>query len=135
MLGNLIHVTEALDPSAEDLFSSALDLIFLDDTSVLHGDPGSLVTYKSKQFGDIELRLSQPETEEDRRLFAQYLWNAGVLLAELVSANLASRSVIGDGDGGNTILSEMRHDWNVAEEKVLELGAGESWVGVHRPSS
>ena len=123
---------EAPDPSAEDIFSSALDLIFPDDTSTLHGDPGSLVTYKSKRFGDIELRLSRPETEEDRRLFGQYLWNAEVLLAEFVSdTNVVSRCVVSDGDGGKTNSSGMRDSWwNVVGEKVLELGAGESWTGV-----
>jgi hypothetical protein len=129
MIKNSIHVPEPSNPSAEDIFSSALGLISPDDTATLHGDPGSLVTYRSGQFGDIVLRLSAPETEDERRLFAQYVWNAGVLLAELIG--------LGHGGGGssnhNNIISKesdsgMAMDWDVTGETVLELGAGESRV-------
>lgn len=94
--------------------------------------------YRSKQFGEIELRLSRPDSEEDRRLFAQYLWNAGVLLAEFVGGSLSgcgSGSTLSDesedGEGEKISPSGMRRrrrddDWKVTGEKVLELGAGES---------
>lgn len=125
-------------PCPEDFFYSALGIIFPDDAPALHGDPGSVVIYTSKQFGEITLRLSAPDSEDDRRLFAQYLWNAGVLMAEIVSGNVGldeSRSTlsdaVGDGDGGKIPLTGtmMRKrdedDWNVFGETVLELGAGE----------
>lgn len=74
---------------------------------VMHGDDRSLIIYKSSRFGDIELRNANPESEDDRRLFAHYLWNAGIKIAELVS-------------------SEDPRDaqWSVKNERVIELGAG-----------
>lgn len=112
MLGNLIHVAEIPNPSAEDIFSSAMGLLFPDDTSALHGDPGSLVTYKSERFGDIELRLSRLETEDDRRLFAQYLWNGGVLLAEIIGSSRVS-NIVGNNEKiekTTTVVPKMRID-------------------------
>ena len=96
------HNTDALDP--EDIFSSSLGTIFPDDTQNSHGDPGATVIYKSARFGDIKLSVADPSQEDDRRLFAHYLWNAGVLLAELIS--------------------EGQTEYNVEDETVLELGAG-----------
>jgi hypothetical protein len=123
MLEDLIHVSDTPDPSAEDIFSSALSLISPDDTSTLYGDPGSHVTYRSKRFGDVVLKLSQPDTEEERRLFAQYLWNAGVLLAEFISLSVVH--IIGRlGDAAHSTSGGTPNGWNVAGEKVLELGAG-----------
>lgn len=126
MLQTLIRIPSpplSSELSSEDIFDSALHLIFPDDASTLHGDPGSLVIYKSKLFGEITLGLSRPDSEEDRRLFAQYLWNAGVLMAEFVSlgGNFSGRGRLSGSEG-------MRgyEDWNVVGEKVLELGAGES---------
>ncbi|KAH0563537.1 hypothetical protein GP486_001893 [Trichoglossum hirsutum] len=88
----------------EDIFSSALGLLFTDDVRNQHGEPGKSVVYKSNRFGDIKLSLVDPKAE-DVRLFAHYLWNASVQLAELVS-----------GD------DQM---WSVRGKRVLELGAGE----------
>ena len=107
MLSSLVRLppppTDA-DIPVEDIFSSALGLIFTDDLRNQHGDPGSSVTYKSKSYGDIELRLTDPAGEDSRKLFSQYLWNAGVQMAEY--------------------LGEERGRWSVEGQKVLELGAG-----------
>ena len=54
-----------------------------------------------------------PQSEPGRKLFAHYVWNAGVLLAELISGLVAS---VGE-------LSESA-SWSVEGETVLELGAG-----------
>lgn len=114
MLSSLIQPANPLNPSAEDVFSSALSIISPEDVSVLHGDPGSFVTYSSTRFGKLELRLAEPQTERERKLFAQYLWNAGVLMAELIDSS---------GDGrANT--SRGTKKWSVKGERVLELGAG-----------
>lgn len=110
MLTSLIHIPEQPNPSAEDTFSTALDLIFPDYVSTLHGEPGSFVTYNSRQFGDIKLRLSEPRTAQEQSMFGQYLWNAAVLLAELISA--------ADETQAEGI------EWNVNGERLLELGAG-----------
>ena len=95
----------------EDIFADAPGFLFTDDIRVEHGDPGSTVIYKSKKFGNIELKTADPTGEDERRLFSHYLWNAGVLMAERVS-------------GERMINSEEVQRWRVEGETVLELGAG-----------
>ncbi|SLM35595.1 S-adenosyl-L-methionine-dependent methyltransferase-like [Lasallia pustulata] len=107
MLGSLVRLPPPptdVDIPVGDIFSSALGLIFTDDLCNQHGDPGSSVIYKSRNYGDIELRLTDPAGEDRRKLFSQYLWNAGVQMAEY--------------------LGEERGRWSVEGQKVLELGAG-----------
>ena len=89
----------------EDIFASAPGLIFTDDLRNQHGDPDSTIIYKSRRFGDIELTTASPAREQERQLFAHYLWNTGIKLAELISQ-----------------MEDPR--WNVEDERVLELGAG-----------
>ncbi|KAL9108613.1 MAG: hypothetical protein Q9187_008270 [Circinaria calcarea] len=101
--------------SIEDIFSSSLELIFTDDLRTLHGDPGSTIIYKSRAFGDLELSLVDPVGEDDRRLFAQYLWNSAVQIGEFIGNALAE-------DGNPTSIRGTT--WSVRGEKVLELGAG-----------
>jgi predicted nicotinamide N-methyase len=91
---------------AEDIFAFAAGLIFPDDTRNMHGDDRSVIVYKSSRFGDIELRNADPQSEDERRLFAHYLWNAGIKMAELISEETE--------DGR----------WSVKDKRVLELGAG-----------
>lgn len=108
MLTDKIVLPSFSSSEPEDIFSSALGLLFTDDVQNQHGEPGKSVIYKSNRFGDIRLSLVDPKAE-DVRLFAHYLWNAGVQLAELVS-----------GD------DQM---WCVRGKRVLELGAGEGrWL-------
>lgn len=92
------------DDDPEDIFAAAPGLIFTDDLRNMHGDDRSILVYTSKRFGDIELRTADPESENDRRLFAHYLWNAGIKMAELIS--------------------QEDSEWSVKGEIVLELGAG-----------
>ncbi|KAK0879785.1 hypothetical protein LTR87_006422 [Friedmanniomyces endolithicus] len=107
-LTDLIHIIPPdRDEEPEDIFASAPGLIFTDDTRNQHGDPGSIIVYKSKRFGDIELTTVDPEREDERQLFSHYLWNAGIKTAELISSPAA----------------EEAH-WSVKGERVLELGAG-----------
>lgn len=93
------------DEEAEDIFAFAAGLIFTDDLRNFHGDDRSLLVYKSARFGDIELRAADPVQEDDRKLFAQYLWNAGIKMAEMISHESGER-------------------WCVKDKRVLELGAG-----------
>lgn len=113
MLSSLIQHTSLSNPEAEDFFSSALNIISPEDVSVLHGDPGSSVIYKSKKYGDLELSLAEPQTEDERKLFGQYLWNAGVLLAEYISG------MVGEKPATESVK------WDLRNERVLELGAGQ----------
>ena len=112
MLSSLVKVPEVSDPSPEDVFASSLDIIFPDETRNMHGDAGSHVMYKSRRFGNISLGLMDPQSEGSRKLFAHYLWNAGILLAELISG-LTSPGPLSDCT-----------TWNVEGDSILELGAG-----------
>ena len=94
-----------VDDEPEDIFAAAPGLIFPDDLRNQHGDPGSKIVYRSARFGDIELNTADPESEDDRKLFGHYLWNAGIKMAELISQEDAGK-------------------WSVKSKKVLELGAG-----------
>lgn len=96
-----------VDEEPEDIFACAPGLIFTDDLRNHHGDPGSTLVYKSKQFGDIRLKTADPDDEKERQLFGQYLWNAGLKIAELISTHATSDA-----------------PWSVKNERVLELGAG-----------
>ena len=72
-----------LDP--EDIFGSSLGGIFTDDLQNQHGDdPDTTIVYKNLRHGDVEFRAAEVNGEEQRRKMAHYLWNAGVLMAELV---------------------------------------------------
>ena len=115
MLTSLVRLPVPAEPaSIEDIFSSSIGFIFTDDLRNQHGDPGSSVIYKSKAFGDIKLKLVEPEGEDGRRLFAQYLWNSGVLMAEF----------IGGGTLDGKAMEARGGSWNVTGERILELGAG-----------
>ena len=107
-LTDLVHIIppDRVD-EPEDIFAFAAGLIFTDDLRNLHGDPESIIVYKSKRFGDIKLRTADPENNDERQLFSHYLWNAGIKMAELISDDAV--------DDGN---------WSVAGHHVLELGAG-----------
>lgn len=73
----------------------------------MHGDERSTLVYHSARFGDIRLKVAGPESEQDRRLFGHYLWNAGLKMAELISEK-----------------DDLESPWMVKDSKTLELGAG-----------
>ena len=108
LLTDVIHIIPPDgDDEVEDIFASAAGLIFTDDTRTIHGDPGSVIVYRSDLFGDIQLQTADPEGEDERRLFSHYLWNAGIKMAQLVGT---------------------REDtaWSVRGRTILELGSGMS---------
>lgn len=111
MLTSTVEIPESLDSSSEDIFSSALDLISPDETRSLHGSPGSHIMYNSRRFGKLKLELAAPESEDGRKLFAHYLWNASLLLAEFLAAPVTTS----DTDASK---------WDICGHRVLELGAG-----------
>lgn len=100
------------DFEPEDYFAEVAHILFPDDTRNSHGDPDSIVVYKSKTHGRIKLRTASPDSENHRNLFAHYLWNSSVYIATKI-------------ESGDKI-------WNVKDESVLELGAGERCI---HPSS
>lgn len=117
-------------PTPEDLFSSTLGSIFTDDLQNQHGDdPDTTIVYKNGVYGDIELRTADVNGEEQRRKFAHYLWNAGVLMGEVVGGRPDEKAEGGDEDEGWKgdewwVNKEEEGRWHVKGERVLELGAG-----------
>ena len=112
LTSRIILPDQDVTSTTEDIFQASLDLLFSDSLRNVHGDPGSYVIYKSARFGDIKLHLADPEAGEERFLFAHHVWNASLLLAELIS-------------GGDPAGPYCRNEaLSVKGESVLELGAG-----------
>lgn len=93
------QASEELEP--EDIFAEAASL-FPDDTRNAHGDPGSVIVYSSR-YGDLRLTVADPGREDDRKLFAHYLWNASIYCADMIE----------------------KKQWDVKGHRALELGAGD----------
>ena len=144
MLSSLLRTRPKHSPrqaEPEDIFQASLGTIFTDDLVNSHGDPDTIVTYRSL-YGDLEFEVADPVGEEERSKFAHYVWNAGVLMGEVVGGRAAGIRVEGD-EGKEEIEKEERwgvrsfggemswwfsrteeERWSVKGEKVLELGAG-----------
>lgn len=119
-------------PEAEDIFSSALTTIFTDDAINSWGSPGASIQYRSPRHGPITLKVPvHPDEEQGRKLFAHYLWNAGVVAADAIEVASSDEGRSGDGgvedaagaDGGNEGRWDPRY-WDVRGQRVLEIGAG-----------
>lgn len=120
-----------LDP--EDIFGSSLGGVFTDDLQNQHGDDvDTVIVYKSAVHGNLEFRTADINGEEERRKMAHYLWNAGVLMAELVGGRPpegepARIDVFGNEgwkDGAWWVGAGEEEKWRVKGESVVELGAG-----------
>ena len=111
-LSSLVRLVEPKDLSSEDILNSCAHLLLGDRYRNLHGDPGSEVVYTS-YFGEIQLSLADTATVDhgDHFLFAHYLWNASLQLAELI------------GRASQRIDSSYNM-WDPKDQIVLELGAG-----------
>lgn len=129
-LVSLRHPTSHV-PTPEDIFDSTRGSIFTDDLQNQHGDdPDTTIVYKNARYGELELRAADVNGEEQRRKFAHYLWNAGVLMGELVGgratepADEDADEDEGWKDGEWWASAEEEEKWGVRGERVLELGAG-----------
>ena len=97
--------------------------------------------YHSARFGEIKLKIPKhPDVEEGRKLFAHYLWNAGVICADAVEEASSEdmgddgrwqepegegRREVGVGVGGEQKESKWdRRYWDMRGKRILELGAG-----------
>ena len=121
MLTSRVHVPPPPDPEPEDIFQSSLHALFPDDTQNSHGNPGDHLVYRSPLYGDIIIHVPvHPDLDEKRRLFAHYLWNAGVLVADTIerASHRGHRVIENESEASNSDC------WNVCGERVLELGAG-----------
>lgn len=121
----------------EDIFGSSLGGVFTDDLQNQHGDdPDTTILYQNARFGELEFKTADVNGEEERRKFAHYLWNAGVLMGELVGGQAKDSDapvadvvkVIQQDEGWEAgewwLNEEEARQWNVEGETVLELGAG-----------
>ncbi len=121
MLTSRIHVSPPSDPEPEDIFHSSLSALFSDDTVNIHGNPGDTLIYQSPSYGEITVHVPvHPDQDVQRLLFAHYLWNAGVLVADKIESASRCDRPIYDHDSSDC----DRDFWNVRGERVLELGAG-----------
>jgi nicotinamide N-methyltransferase len=116
-LDSLITQVVKTEEDPEDILASSIPLLFPHAAHNQHGNPGETLTYTSPPAQPIKLHLSDPVADEDRRLFAHYVWNASIFLAE----------AIGNGSWFRNLGEDSRcrqDDWSVKGEKILELGAG-----------
>lgn len=105
----------------EDFLATSLGVIFPDDVTNQHGDAGHSLVYASPHLpGPLRLDLADPAGAADRGLFSHHLWNAGLLLAELVERDTLGGG-LGDGGGGG-LGGGVSFD--VGGKATLELGAG-----------
>lgn len=115
-------------PEAEDIFLSGLTTLFTDDAVNSWGTPGGSITYKSPRFGTLSLRIPiHPDEDQGRKLFAHYLWNAGVVAADAVETASADPAVHIETRGRDTTIQhwDPRY-WDVRSKTTLEIGAGMS---------
>jgi len=123
-------------PTPEDIFDSLRCAVFTDDLQNQHGDDAeTTIVYKSAKYGALEFRAADVNGEDQRQKFAHYLWNAGVLMGELVGGR-PDVVVEGDDDDDDDdddqgwkdgewwFGTEEEGKWSVEGETVLELGAG-----------
>ncbi|KAL2211892.1 nicotinamide N-methyltransferase [Sarocladium strictum] len=111
---NILTASSPHDEEPEDLLFSSLATIFPDDAPNLHGDSHSSIIYTSPHLPHpLRLQLADPSQDEDRKLFSHYLWNAGLLLAELM-----------EGAAVDDEVNERERLFDVRGLKTLEMGSG-----------
>ncbi|KAJ5601371.1 nicotinamide N-methyltransferase [Penicillium lagena] len=133
--GDTSTPTRPDEDEPEDVFGAFLPHLFPDDAPSFHGDPGQHLLYASPAYGDLEIMVptypgesanrseeiaagldqrmdgvNKYPVEEGRKLFAHFLWDSGMVVAEGVEDAAAGKAE-----------AKM---WNVDGERVLELGAG-----------
>ena len=137
---------ESLEP--EDIFASATDQLFPDTFRAFHGDGNSQVRYDSAAFGTLRLSVTDPTDEQERSKFAHAVWNASILLCEMIGSWITTSStgtgveekeaaeaagaavkeaIMNKEENTHTSINLKRPIHEVcclAGERVLELGAG-----------
>ena len=116
-LDSLVTLPAETEEDPEDILSSSIPLLFPHAAHNQHGNPGGTVIYLSHPAEPMKLHLSDPISDADRRLFAHYVWNASLYLAEAIGHGSWWR-----GLSENSLTRQ--EDWSVKGETTLELGAG-----------
>jgi predicted nicotinamide N-methyase len=101
--------------SPEDILSHSLGVIFTDDVTCQHSSEGNLLYTSPHLPHDLEFSFTEPEKWEERKLFSHYLWNASLLLAELMEVPRDRTGAVGE-------VQSVR--WDVQGKAVAEVGAG-----------
>jgi EEF1A N-terminal glycine/lysine methyltransferase len=125
--------SEPAEESPEDIVASSLSLLDPFAATNQHGDPGAFILYNVRDKPPLILKLSDPGFAPERWLFAHYVWNAGVLLAECIASGWWWERLPEDDSafGMTPVASQTRSaDWSVKSETLLELGAGTGLVGL-----
>ncbi|KIW06330.1 uncharacterized protein PV09_02793 [Verruconis gallopava] len=145
MLSSLLRTIPkrtSFEPEPEDYFQASLGLIFTDDLQNTHGDADTFVRYRSNGYGDLDISVADPQAASERSKFAHHLWNAGVLMGELVGGRRKQGQnppADDDDDWGRRkfldgalwwLSEEEEKMWNVQGETVIELGAGAGLGGI-----
>ncbi|KAK5995860.1 hypothetical protein PT974_04278 [Cladobotryum mycophilum] len=108
----------------EDFLSTSLGVIFPDDVTNQHGDAEHSLIYTSPYLPKpLLFDLADPEGETDLRLFSHYLWNASLLLAELVERDSLEAAAVAASKTTEGSLGEGV-SFDVRGLTTLELGAG-----------
>ncbi|KAH8887503.1 hypothetical protein GQ53DRAFT_827286 [Thozetella sp. PMI_491] len=125
-LTSRLTLTGPPEADPEDFLSSSLGVIFPDDVTNQHGDADHGLAYTSPHLPKpLCISLADPVADEDRRLFSHFLWNASLLLAELVeTGTLGLLPEPPSGHGTQEPLSAPVSEFNVAGLTTIELGAG-----------
>lgn len=128
----------------EDYLSDSLGNIFPDDVTNSHGGPDQSLLYTSPHLPrPLEVQVADPIETKDRLLFSHYLWNASLMLAELVEAGSLEGAVMEsevgvfqdmvpnkaddggkDGAAGQGKSRVSVRDFDVRGKSTLEVGAG-----------
>ncbi|KAH8176740.1 lysine methyltransferase domain-containing protein [Sarocladium implicatum] len=138
-LTSRIRLAEPEGSDPEDIFSSSITALFSDTVANQHGDGQHSLIYTSPQLPrPLVLELAKPVSLEDRQLFSHFLWNASLLLAELVERDSVPHAqdahVDVDADADADAVEEEAAlagkslgdgvDFDVRGLNVMELGAG-----------
>ncbi|KAF4121802.1 putative methyltransferase [Geosmithia morbida] len=99
-LTSRITLTGTNEDEPEDLLSSALGVIYPDDVTNQHGDADHPLLYTSPHLPGPPLGfdLMDPDAERERMLFSHYMWNASLLMGELVERD--TLGLEGEGEAG-----------------------------------
>ncbi|KXJ92844.1 hypothetical protein Micbo1qcDRAFT_160677 [Microdochium bolleyi] len=142
LTSRLTVLGDPADDDPEDILNSSLAAIYPDDIANTHGDDAHALSYASPHLpAPLLLRLADPRGEHHRSLFSHYLWNASLLLAELLEAATLRVPIgggSGDGDGSDAGTDELQpgsstrrgpstgylESFDVRGLRCAELGAG-----------